>query len=53
MCKKEMKYMDIDEIKKAWNEIRKTYTQKHPIEEYNENYECSEEEEDDHDCSFD
>lgn len=45
--------MDIDEIKEAWNLFRERVKYRHPIEDYNENYEDIELEEEDHDCRFD
>ena len=45
--------MDIDEIKEAWNLFRESIKHRHPIEEYNENYDDFDGEEEDHDCQFD
>ena len=45
--------MDIDEIKEAWNLFRESVKNRHPIEEYNENYDDIDWEEEDHDCQFD
>ena len=45
--------MDIDDVRAAWNLFRQTSNRRHPIEEYNENYDDADCEEDDHDCQFD